>query len=236
MAHNNTRTVLIPARGGSKRLPRKNVLPFLGKPMLTWTIECAQASELFDTIHVSTEDEEIGRIAEESGGVWIHRPKMLAGDRITVAQVCEDFLNREENAGRSHEILVVLYPAAPLRTPDDIRQVVRLVEEDSADFALTAREFPYDPCEALVVHQDATAVPWQPELFAKPRQDRPVLRIDAGSVYAVRVSEFRSIGDFFGPNTKVVEVPPERAVDIDTAEDLARTEFYASWFSKRRAV
>lgn len=230
MTSTDRRLCLIPARGGSKRLPRKNILPFLGRPMIVWAIECALASNLFETVHVSTEDGEIGAIAEAHSAVWDRRSKALAGDRTSVAEVSLDFLAREAASGRRYDVLVVLYAASPLRTPQDIVQVVSLVESGQADFAMTVTDFPHDPCEALEIDEDGVARPWHPELLALPRAARPDLKVDIGSTYAVRVQAFEEHRSFYGPRLKVVPVPAERGTDIDTVEDLARAEFYARRF------
>jgi pseudaminic acid cytidylyltransferase len=221
------RLCLIPARGGSKRLPRKNIAPFLDKPMLVWSIECAQDSGLFETLYVSTEDREIGALAEASGAVWDPRPERLACDRTSVAEVCLDFLAREVAAGRRYDVLTVLYAASPLRKPQDIVQTVSLVESGQADFAMTVTDFSHDPCEALVVDDDGAAQPWHQDLLALPRKARPNLKIDVGSTYAVRVQAFEEHRSFYGPRLKVVPVPAERGTDIDTVDDLVRAEFYA---------
>jgi pseudaminic acid cytidylyltransferase len=230
------RLCLIPARGGSKRLPRKNVLSFMGKPMLAWSIECGQSSGLFDRVYVSTEDAEIGAIAQHYGAVWARRPDHLAGDRASVADVCLDFLDSNNEGIANTRTLTVLYAAAPLRKAEDIRATVRLIEEGSADFAMTVTRMPFDPFEALLVDDDGNATIWQPEMLNTPRQKRPRLRIDAASVYAVRVEAFRRIKNFYGPNMKVTEISEERVVDIDTADDLMRAEFYGRWLKERGAA
>jgi len=230
------RLCLIPARGGSKRLPRKNVLPFMGKPMLAWSIECGRASRLFGRIYVSTEDAEIGAIAQHYGAVWVRRPDHLAGDRATVADVCLDFLDSNKEGLSNIRTLTVLYAAAPLRKPEDINATVRLIEEENADFAMTVTRMPFDPFEALLVDDGDNAMIWQPKMLDTPRQERPQLRIDAASVYAVRVEAFRRTKKVYGPNMKVTEIPAERAVDIDTAEDFMRAEFYGRLIKERGAA
>jgi N-acylneuraminate cytidylyltransferase len=211
---------VIPARGGSKRLPRKNVIDFEGKPMLAWSIECAKASGLFERVYVSTEDEEIARVAQNFGAVWAPRSVALASDTATVAQVCLDLLASEEAAGRTYDTLVVLYATAPLRLPADIHAVVRLVEEGGADSALAATDYPYCPSEALKVAPDGSAELAWPDVAALRREKRPVFKVDVGSTYAVRVSAFRKTPGWYIGKLKITPVPRERAVDIDTAADL----------------
>jgi CMP-N-acetylneuraminic acid synthetase len=223
-----SRICFIPARGGSKRLPRKNVLPFMGKPMLAWSIDCAKDTGLFGEIIVSSEEVAIGELAQAYGATWQPRRTDLAGDRVSVTDVCLDFLNHRHVAGTAGDVLTVLYATAPLRAKEDIVATVATVESGRADFAMTVTGLPYDPSEALVVAADGAAQVWQPELLAASRHDRPNFKIDAGSVYVVRVASFLEQKNFYGTPLKVVEIPRERAVDIDTAEDFARAEFYAT--------
>lgn len=227
MTSASKRLCVIPARGGSKRLPRKNALPFLGKPMVGWSIDCAKASGLFERVYVSSEDAEIGAIAQTYGAVWEQRSAVFAHDRATVAEVCLDFLDREEAAGRQYDTLAVLYATAPMCEPADMRAVVDLVENRGANFAMTVTQFSHDPYGALIVQEDGTAEVWQLEMKLKKRQDRPELKVDAGIAYAVRVTAFRETRGFYGPNLKVIEIPADRAVDINTAEDFDRAEYYA---------
>ena len=221
------RLAVIPARGGSKRLPRKNIIPFNGKPMLAWSIECALNSDLFDQVHVSSEDPEIGEIARQYGAIWLQRPESLAGDRVSVAEVCLDLLEREEDANRHYEVLVVLYAAAPLRRVSDVISVVKLVEQEGADFAMTVTDYSHSPWEALRVHSDGSAELMFPDFANMKHQDRPIVKVDIGSVYAVRTSSFRQVKSFYDQNMKVHSVPPERGIDIDTEADLLRVKICA---------
>lgn len=217
-----SRLAIIPARGGSKRLPRKNIMQFMGKPMLGWSIECAKESGLFDRILVSTEDAEIGNIAETSGAVWSHRPPDLAGDKTTVAEVCLDLLRRESAEKRVYNTMVCLYATAPLRLVEDIHEAVRLVEAEHADFVMSVTDFVYNPFEAIRIDNSGNASLMWPELAALSRFERPVVKVDAGSTYAVSTEAFLKYGDFYGPNLKVFEIPPERAVDIDDQVDFEK--------------
>ena len=147
------RVALIPARGGSKRLPRKNVMKFLGKPMITHTIDAAQQSGLFDRIVVSTEDEEIAIVSKSSGVAVSKRPSNLAGDNVMVKDVCIDFLNKEKKSGRNWDILCVLYATSPLRNVDDIKSVVSLIEADNCDFALAVTSYSQPLHQALLIDE-----------------------------------------------------------------------------------
>ena len=233
MADPIKRVALIPARGGSKRLPRKNLIEFGGKPLLVWSIERALETGLFERVCVTSEDPEIGELARASGAEWFERDAALAGDRVEMDQVCLDFLEKETAAGRPIDQLVILLTTAPLRAEEDIKSVVEAVASGEADFAMAVTDFPYSPFEALEVADDGRARLMWPEYATKSRQDRPHVMVDAGSVYAVNAAAYLKSRTVYGPDLKVVEVPAERAVDIDTAEDIVRAEFYRGQLAAR---
>ena len=129
------RLAIIPARGGSKRLPRKNILPFLGRPIIAHTIEAATESGCFTRILVSTEDEEIADAARAAGADIQQRDPSLATDAATLTDVCLDILASEERAGRAFDTFACLYATAPLRRAEDIVAVTALAERTDIDFA-----------------------------------------------------------------------------------------------------
>src|SRR3990167_6850433 len=143
-----TRVALIPARGGSKRLPRKNTIDFLGKPIISYTIEAALASHLFDRVIVSTEDDTIAEIAAQYHAEVNRRPENLATDQSTVVDVCVDFLSKESKLNHPITTLVVLYATAPMRTVEDIKAVVALLS-DKCDFALAVTPFSWPVHQVL---------------------------------------------------------------------------------------
>jgi len=139
------RIAIIPARGGSKRLPRKNLLPFLGRPMIAHTIETAHACRCFDRVVVSTEDPEIAEAGRIAGAQISARPASLATDTAGVVDVCLDLLTTVEHAGRSYDVFACLYATAPLRRADDVAAVMALLEDEHADFAMAITTFPIAP-------------------------------------------------------------------------------------------
>ena len=118
---------VIPARGGSKRLPRKNILDFCGQPLIAYSIKAALASKLFQRVVVSTEDDEISAVAKSFGAEVAKRPHGLAMDTSSVLDVCLDLLDRESKQGRKYSVLCCLYATSPLRTVNDICETVNLV-------------------------------------------------------------------------------------------------------------
>ncbi len=213
------RVALIPARGGSKRLPRKNVADFLGRPILAYTAEAALESGLFERVVVSSEDPEILDIASRCCEVDA-RPAALATDTARVLDVCLEFLDRQEAEGRSYDVLCCLYATAPMRTARDMAGVVGLLEPGVCGFAMAVAAYPLPPQQALVSDGRGGLRAMWPELLARRSQDVPRMLCDNGSTYAVLVEDFRRGRSFYGPGLRGFEMPFVRSVDIDEPDDL----------------
>lgn len=219
---------IIPARGGSKRLPGKNMVPFLGKPMISHTIGAAMHTGVFQRVVVSTEDPNIEKTARRFGAQVHRRPPWLATDQAQVVEVCLQFLQQEHAEGRQYDILCCLYATAPLRNADDIRCTVRLVEQGECDFAMAVTEYYYPPHQALRESDSGFLEPMWPEIVNLQSQALPRMLIDNGSTYAVSVPVFLEVRSFYGPRLKGYRMPRDRSVDIDLKEDLELAQFYAT--------
>lgn len=217
------RIAIIPARGGSKRLPRKNILEFMGKPIIAWTIESALETGLFDHVYVSTEDQEIADIAVHYGAKLDERPEELAADTAGVRDVCIEFLSRHPC-----ELLCVLYATAPLRTADDIKSVVNLLEPGTCDFALAAAHYGQPPHQALKRTGEHTVKPMWPDIVSARASDIGELVVDNGSTYAFHVPAFLENKSFYAPDMRVYMMPRERSQDIDEALDFELAGFFAA--------
>lgn len=211
---------IIPARGGSKRLPRKNLLDFLGSPIIAYTIQAAHASGCFKRVVVSTEDEEIAAISERFGACVHRRPAALATDSATVVEVCLEFLDSEAQAGRNWDVMGCLYATAPLRTAADIRATVALLEPARCAFAMAITKYNVSPHEAMKVGPDNVLTPMWPDLSELRSSDLAPLRVDNGSTYAVDIVSFREQRTFCGRSLRGYEMPISRSIDIDTREDI----------------
>ena len=218
---------VIPARGGSKRLSRKNIIDFRGKPVIAHTIEAAIDSKLFDRIVVSTEDAEIGEISKKYGAQLLLRPIELATDTATVVDVCLHALDFEAQHGRSYDILCCLYATAPLRDVEDIRNTVGLVSGRKCNFSMAVTKYHYPPHQAMTMNESGFMEPMWSELVEKKGQDVPEMFIDNGSTYVVWIPEFIKLKTFRGPKLKGYFMPRDRSVDIDFEEDLELANYYA---------
>lgn len=211
---------IIPARGGSKRLPRKNIAPFLGRPIIAHTIEAALGSQCFERVVVSTEDEEIAVMAEQAGAFVAWRPNKLATDEATVVEVCIDLLDSEASAGRQWDVMGCLYATSPLRNADDIRATMNLLERGACAFSMAVTSYDLQPHLALKYAADGALAPMWPDLLEFRASDLPRMRVGNGSTYGAFVDEFRRALTFYGPGLRGYDMPRERSVDIDTQADL----------------
>lgn len=214
-----SRVAFIPARGGSKRLPRKNVIDFNGQPIIAFTIKAAIDSNCFERVVVSTEDDEIAGVARRFGAEVDRRQPALATDGARVTDVCLDFLDREASGGRNWAVMACLYATAPMRNAEDIRATVDLVDPGHCGFAMAVTRYALAPHQALKMGTDKNLSPMWPDLVERRVTELPPLVVDNGSTYAVEVASFRRHRSFYGPGLRGHEMPRERSVDIDTRED-----------------
>lgn len=159
---------IIPARGGSKRLKHKNILPLGGKPLISWSIEAALKSNLFEKVCVSTDDEETAFIAANSGANVLIRPSSLATDTASCAEVCEWHLQHLANSGQFYDRLYCLYATAPLRSSEDLKAVdlvFRSNHKCSAVIAVTS--YSHYPYQAFELQQSGKLQPYWPLLCRK---------------------------------------------------------------------
>jgi pseudaminic acid cytidylyltransferase len=219
---------IIPARGGSKRLPRKNITLLRGRPVITYTISAALESKAFSRTVVSTEDAEIAEIAESAGAEVHPRPRELARDDIGVVEVCVDVLKRFGGEGVFPASFCCLYATAALRTAEDIVRAKSLLEPGACDFVMGVTEYHATPYHALVSDKNGYLKLMWPDLAEKSRQQRPPVVVDNGSVYWCVTGSFLKHQTFYGPTLRGYTMPRSRSVDLDTVEDLESMEFYAA--------
>jgi pseudaminic acid cytidylyltransferase len=209
---------VIPARGGSKRLARKNVLDFFGKPMIAYSIDAALQSERFEQVIVSSEDREILQIAARCGAQVVERAASLATDTARVSDVLLDFLEREETD--KYDVIACLLAAAPMRTSDDVRAVVDFIKPGICDFAIAVTEYDLPPHQALKLEHDKSLQPMWPELVNMRDDEVGPFVVDNGSTYAATVSAFRRQRNFYGHPLRGHMMPRERSIDMNSPIDL----------------
>jgi pseudaminic acid cytidylyltransferase len=217
---------VITARGGSKRIPRKNIRPFCGKPMIAWPIEAAKASHCFDHILVSTDDLEIADVAKAWGAeVPYLRPVALADDHTPAHKAAREML--EWSIGQYGEIPAFchLYPTAPLLKADVIKQGMRLVLEDKFGFAMTVTRLNFPLYQLLEQKADGGLSPiFSMDKFMMRSQDMPSAYVDAGQAYFFKTARFLACETAIADDMAPVVLPSEVAWDIDTEEDWGCAE------------
>jgi len=214
-----TTVALIPARGGSKRLPRKNILEVSGVPMLAHPILAARKSGLFEHIYVSTEDAEVAEIAKQYGAEVIERPLQIAEDRSTVVEVCLHALEINHDI----ELMCCLYATAVLLTPETIVSAHALLgSKPEADFVMGVSEYEHPPVQALKADDNGYLSYQWPEWRGIQSQFQPHLVVSNGTFYWARRHALLEEKTFYGQRVKGFVVPSEQVSDIDTQEDLTK--------------
>lgn len=210
---------IIPARGGSKRIPRKNIRDFCGKPMIAWSIEAAKATNLFDRIIVSTDDDEIAEIAQHYGAeVPFRRPADLADDHTPTVPVIAHALMQIGITDQPVEACCI-YPTAPLLQADDLIRGYRCLSEEKLDYVFGITHFSYPIQRALRLRVDGTVTMFWPENYGSRSQDLEPAYHDAGQFYWGTSRAWLSKKPLFLSEAAGIVMPRERVQDIDNPED-----------------
>lgn len=216
----------IPARGGSKRLPRKNVRALAGKPLIAYSIEAALESGLFSEVYVCTEDAQIAEAAVRYGAVVPRlMPEELCGDLVASHVPCQFLAAEIGKAGQSFESLLCLQPSSPLRSAEDIRGAVSLYQQGNFDFVVSVT--PVDPHYFHWAVIPSAEPYWKMFFGTEYMKERPLLPVVCrpnGSIKIARLSALGSLGNFFGERLGVFETPEARSVHVATEFDLSVCE------------
>lgn len=218
------RIAVIPARGGSKRIPRKNVREFCGKPMIAWAISAAKRSRQFDRIVVSTDDDDIAAVARQWGAeIPFMRPASLSDDQTPTVPVIAHAIRLCRDAGCFADYVCCIYPCAPFLLASDLIAALRLVEEGGADFAYPVTEYAH-PVQRAMRRLSSGKMQFLNEEYEMTRtQDLETAFHDAGQFYWGKASAWleqkRMHVDGVG-----MPIPNWRVVDIDTMDDWKRAE------------
>lgn len=219
------RMAVIPARGGSKRIARKNIKEFCGKPMIAWAIKAAKETNIFDLIVVSTDDDEIAKIAEELGAtVPFKRPSNLSDDYTGTSPVVAHAIEWHLNQGFDIEEVCCIYASSPFTKPDDISIALSALIEHEAEFAFPITSYVYPIQRALLLNNAGCVEMFDQSNFFTRSQDLQEAYHDAGQFYWGRLEAWLSLKPIFGSYSTPVILPRYRVQDIDTYEDWERAE------------
>lgn len=216
---------IIPARGGSKRIPRKNIKEFHGKPMIAYSIEAALNSGCFDKVIVSTDDAEIAEVAMKYGAeVPFIRPDNIADDYATTLDVIKHAIEFTEQQGWGVKNVCCIYATAPFLTPEFIKKGLQELTKNTINYAFSATSFPFPIQRAIRLNAQERVEMLQPEHLNTRSQDLEEAYHDAGQFYWGTATAFLNGKPFFSPQSKAILLPRKRVQDIDTPEDWELAE------------
>ena len=216
---------VIPARGGSKRIPRKNIKLFHGLPVIAYAINAARESELFDEIIVSTDDEEIAAVANSFGATipWL-RAKKLSDDYATTVSVMQDAVKRLELSQFNLENICCIYPATPFLKPAFLSEGLKILREGDWSYVFSGLKSSIPLQRIFSLGNSKKVEMLFPEYEVTRTQDLENYYSDAGQFYWGRKSAWDSGLPIFSSRSTILEIPSESAIDIDTPEDWHRAE------------
>lgn len=215
---------VIPAKGGSTRLPQKNILPLGGKPLLQWTSEAARACGLLDRLIVSTEDPDVVEVAKKLElDVPFLRPKQLAKDPAGVVQVTLHAIEMLREQGDEYDIVIIMLPTSPFRSAKDICDAYQLFRHKNADFLMSVSEFSHTPYAAMTLNQGILS-PIFPDLIGRKSQEMPEAYRPNGALHILNIPAFEREKSYFAQPLVGYVMPLERSMDIDTKLDMIFAE------------
>ena len=216
---------IIPARGGSKRIPRKNIKPFHGKPMIAYPIQTALESGLFDQVVVSTDDDEIAEVAKAYGAnVPFKRPEELANDYAGTIPVIKHAIEWFEQHEQSPGLVCCLYATAPFVQTEAIQQALKKLQTSHADYCFTATSFPFPIQRAIKLSENKRVDMFYPEHMSTRSQDLEEAYHDAGQFYWGKAEAWKGETPLFSDKATAFILPRHLVQDIDTPEDWTRAE------------
>ena len=220
------RLAVIPARGGSKRIPRKNIKPFGGLPMIAWSIAAAKQSGCFDRIIVSTDDAEIARVAQTYGAeVPFVRPPELSDDHTSTIPVIAHTIAWHNLHGQAVTQVCCIYATAPFLQAVDLQRGLHTLESTGAQYAFSVTSYSSPIQRAIRITADQRIEMFNPEYFNTRSQDLQEAFHDAGQFYWGRAAAWLTRKPLFSHDAAPVQLPRNRVQDIDTAEDWERAEW-----------
>ena len=223
MVGNKKLLAIIPARGNSKRLPRKNILDLAGKPLIAWTIEVALCAKYIDRVIVSTDNLDIANISKKYGAdVPFMRPSKLATDKATSIDVVLHLLGQLEEIGEHYDYIILLQPTSPLRTTKNIEESIELLLARSSDAVISVCESEYPPHLCSTLPNDKSMKHFiDPSIKNKRSQDFPIQYRINGAIYVGSIEKFKNENSFFlSENCHAYIMNQNISVDIDTKNDF----------------
>lgn len=215
---------IIPARGGSKRIPRKNIKPFMGKPIMAYSIEAALKSELFDEVMVSTDDEEFAEVARHYGAsVPFLRSEATANDYATTVDVLLEVIETYKQRGMVFDTICCLYSTAPFVTPERLKEAFSKLSDD-IDGCFTMVEYSYPIQRSLIINEEGIVEMKYPEYLTSRTQDLEKIYHDAGQFYFVKTKTLIDERTAWCKRTAPLVLSELEVQDLDTQTDWQLAE------------
>lgn len=231
------RLAIIPARGGSKRIPRKNIKIFCGKPMILWSIEAALKSNCFDSIMVSTDDPEIADFSRALGvDVPFLRPAALSDDHTPTIPVIAHAISWQQAHGVMPTDVCCIYATAPFISPTDLQLGLEVLQYPDCDYSFSVTSYPFPIQRAVRITQENRIEMFNPQHFDTRSQDLEEAYHDAGQFYWGKANAWLSGKPIFSVGAVPVILPRYRVQDIDTPEDWQRAERMFETFHEKAAL
>jgi len=215
---------IITARGGSKRIPRKNIKPFLGVPVIKYSIDAALKSGCFDEVMVSTDDKEIAELAISYGAVVpFYRSDHTSGDYAGTAEVLEEVIMEYKHGGLEFEYLCCIYPTAPFVTSERLTEAMAVLKQSGADAVLPVTRFSYPVQRGLKIEEGKAKMIW-PENYSARSQDLMPVYHDCGQFYCMKTESLLLQKKLFPSFTIPIVLPQTEVQDIDNETDWKLAE------------
>lgn len=225
---------IIPARGGSKRIPRKNIKEFCGKPMMAWSIEAALHSGCFNRVMVSTDDAEIAEVAQRYGAeIPFLRPAVLSDDHTGTIPVIRHAIEWFIGQGAPPQQACCLYATAPFIRAEDIQRGLQILTDSGSDYAFSVTSYPFPIQRAIRITPQGRVEMFDPAQFNTRSQDLEEAYHDAGQFYWGQTNAWLAEKKIFSPAAAPVLLPRHQVQDIDTSEDWCRAELMFQAWMKR---
>lgn len=211
---------IIPARGGSKGLPKKNIRLLNNKPMIAYTIHAALHSRFINQIIVSTDDPDIADITKKNGAEVLNRPSELATDNASTIDVVLHCLSILEEQNRLPDYVILLQPTSPLRTVNDIDDSITLLSLGNGDAVISVRENEHPPYWSCIIENQLLKPAFGEQYLRIRRQEIPLTYTPNGAIYIATPDHIKQNRNFYGERTLPFVMPKERSVDIDSEIDF----------------
>lgn len=228
---------VIPARGGSQRIPRKNIKEFCGKPMIAWSIEAAMNSGCFDRVVVSTDDAEIASVAQAFGAeIPFMRPAALSDHHTPTIPVVSHAIEWAQANGMAPQAVCCIYATAPMITATDLQESLHVLQHNDCDYVFSATSYAFPIQRALLLNAQQRVEMFDPEHFGTRSQDLPHAYHDAGQFYWGTPEAWLTHTPIFSSRAMAHLLPRHRVQDIDTPEDWVRAELMCHAFTNHPSI